>query len=259
MNLLDLTRPARRRLRRLGQWVADPRARALKRRGLDLDYFRSFDLRWLRNLDIRLVVDVGAYVGDFSAVMHELFPEATIVAFEPIPDVFAVMTRRLHDVRRFTAVNAAVGAERGRIDFWRSGWAPSSSALRMADLHISNFPESPPVGRLQVQVVTLDETLDGIGEIDGDVLVKVDVQGYESRVLLGAARTLRRAAVVLIETSFVRLYETQSLFDETYHFLCGLGFEFRGNHAQLRSPLDDSVLQADSIFVSPSRLQPPRR
>src|SRR5215831_11930154 len=38
--------------------------------------------KWIRDLDIRTVLDVGAHTGEFAAEIHAILPEATIYSFE---------------------------------------------------------------------------------------------------------------------------------------------------------------------------------
>ena len=94
--------------------------------------------------------------------------------------------------------------------------------------------------------------LDEIGrELDfqENLLVKIDVQGYEGPVLRGGQATLRRAVVVLIETSFVPLYREQQLFADVGQTKA-LGFSFFGNLALRDDPRSGCPLSADSLFVN---------
>ena len=52
--------------------------------------------------------------------------------------------------------------------------------------------------------------------------------------------------------SFRPLYEGQALFPEVFSFLSAQGFTFAGLLDQLPSPIDDTLLQADAIFVRQS-------
>lgn len=81
------------------------------------------------------------------------------------------------------------------------------------------------------------------------MLVKIDVQGYEDRVIRGGQRVISRAKVLIVETSFQTLYDGQPLFEDIYDTLLKMGFRYIGALWQLRSPLNGSILQADSIFV----------
>ena len=97
--------------------------------------------------------------------------------------------------------------------------------------------------------MTIADTVGGRGR----TLLKIDTQGYELEVLKGAARTLDRIDYILVETSFVPLYEGQANFRDVYAFLTGHGFEYAGSFEQMMSPLDGTVLQADGLFVRSRR------
>jgi FkbM family methyltransferase len=236
------------RLDRILKLAASPQARRLWRRGIDLETFRRYNLRWLRDRSIKSLIDVGANCGQFSLVMHEVLPEARIVAFEPLADCFLELKQRLAHVGTLVARNVAVGDRPGAIEFHRSSYSQSSSVRPMADAHRESFPESAGSRSVSVECVTLDTALAGLG-LEPEIMVKLDVQGFEDKVIAGGLQTIRRASVVWIETSFVELYQGQPLFSDIHDRLRELGFRYHGSHAQLPSPRDDSILQADSIFV----------
>ena len=77
---------------------------------------------------------------------------------------------------------------------------------------------------------------------------KVDVQGFELQVLDGARDILLNADYVLIEVSFVQLYEGQPLFDEINSHLNQLGLFYSGNVEQLISKSNGKILQADALY-----------
>jgi hypothetical protein len=54
---------------------------------------------------------------------------------------------------------------------------------------------------------------------------------------------------VLVEVSFRPLYEGQATFHRVYEILLGSGFSYAGSMDQLLSPVDDTVLQADALFL----------
>lgn len=83
------------------------------------------------------------------------------------------------------------------------------------------------------------------------VLLKLDVQGYERRVLEGARITLRAVEIVVVEVSFRPLYEGQSSFGHTYDLLYRSGFRYAGSMDTMLSPLDQSIMQEDAVFVRP--------
>src|SRR5581483_9486217 len=66
----------------------------------------------------------------------------------------------------------------------------------------------------------------GNAELQRPVLLKLDVQGYEARVLSGAANLLRRVDWLITEMAFVARYEGETLFPELLRTIESHGFRF---------------------------------
>ena len=47
-----------------------------------------------------------------------------------------------------------------------------------------------------------------------NLLVKIDTQGFEDRVIRGGEQTIKKASIVVVEVSFTKLYEHQPLFSD---------------------------------------------
>jgi FkbM family methyltransferase len=204
-----------------------PEAIALKRRGIDYEHYRNLRRRWLLDAGIRTVLDIGANTGQFARLAHEVLPGAAVYSFEPLPDCFEALKSALPAGSDFHPINCALGAAEGTLEFRRALHTPSSSFLPMTDLHKEAFPESG-AGQEQRTVSVAVRTLDAVAAelpLRENILVKIDVQGYEANVLAGGAETVRRAVAVIMETSFRKLYEGQALFDDIYRMMRALGFE----------------------------------
>lgn len=206
-------------------------------------------LKWLRDFRIKTVIDVGASKGSFSAEFHGIFPKAQIFAFEPLPDCFALVQKRMAGIASFQAFNIALGDVAGSVTMHRSSYSGSSSLREMGALHKDLFPVTAGQREVAVSVDTLDHALSGFN-LQEPMLVKIDVQGFEDKVMDGGMDVLKRAKIVLVETSFYELYKGQPLFDGVYELLKGLGFEYHGSWApELKSPIDGRLLQQDSVFA----------
>jgi FkbM family methyltransferase len=204
--------------------------------------------KWLQAANIRTVLDVGANTGQFSSAIRCFVPEAQIYAFEPLPDCHEALCRRLAKRGRFQGFCTAVGAENGHVTFWRSEFAKSSSVLPMTELHKEAFPWSKGAKELKVPQCRLDTCLDKM-QLAQNVLLKIDVQGYELQVLLGARKILKEVKYALVETSFHKLYQDQAAFHQVYELMRAEGFDYAGSFEQLSSPSDGTILQADSLFL----------
>jgi FkbM family methyltransferase len=203
---------------------------------------------WLRSAGIGTVLDVGAHTGQFASAIRALLPDAQIYSFEPLSDLLDVATRRLAKFGKFQAFPVALGERPGTETMWRSDFSESSSLLEMSELHKTAFPWTSETRPVPVLIRTLDSFLPELA-LHPKVLVKLDVQGYELKVLEGGSQMLERVHYVLVEVSFRDLYSGQPPFRDVYDILFAAGFDYAGSFDQMTSPVDGSVLQADALFV----------
>jgi FkbM family methyltransferase len=204
--------------------------------------------RWMRNLNIRTVLDVGANIGQFADQIHAIVPEAAIYSFEPLPECCELLVKKMGHVPKFRAFNFALGSEASETKMYKSEFTPSSSILRMRELHKQAFPFTTKESLEKIAVKRLDDVTGDL-ELDENILIKIDVQGFEDRVIAGGLKTIQMAKLLIVETSFENLYDDQPLFDAIYESLKRIGFAYHGNFSQLLNPVDGSILQADGIFI----------
>jgi FkbM family methyltransferase len=236
------------KISRIGDVIQEPRLIPLRLRGIEVRMFECLNKQWLLGSGIRTVFDVGANTGQFARAVHEVLPAAFIYSFEPLADCFGELQLAMNEVRDFRAFNIALAESEGEAEFYRSASSPSSSLLPMHELHKQNFPFTAEQSRETVKVRALDDCAKEL-TVEEQILVKLDVQGAEDKVIRGGRNLLQRAKVLIVETSMNTLYEGQPLFGDIFKLLEGLGFSYKGALSQAVSELDGSVLYADSIFV----------
>lgn len=224
-------------------YYSDKRLRAWD---VPVNRYMRYRKRWLMNMDVQTVLDVGANVGEFAAIARNLFPAAKIYAFEPIPGCCAQIRAKAID--NLTLYEVALSDEDGEAEFFVSSWAPSSSLKKMGDLHAKNWPHSAANTPRWVQVQRLD-SLEPELDLQPEILVKVDIQGAEAEFIEGGRNVLSKSKVIIIEAAYQQLYEDEAMFDGVYTRLKGLGFSFQGVLKQSQHKENDSYLQADFIFV----------
>lgn len=226
--------------------------RPLNLLGLDLvRYNPRYSLgeyAYVASLDIKTVIDVGAHTGEFARMIKGILPDAAIFSFEPLRAEFESLKQQMQNGAVFMAFNCAVGDRNETVEIHRSSYAQSSSLLPMAQLHKEAFPVSAGHTVELVEVKRLDDVLRGF-ELKQEILIKIDVQGYEDKVIAGAGETIDKAKAIIVEVSFQELYEGQPLFESIFQLLSAKGFRYFGNLYQLLSPIDGAPLQADALFV----------
>jgi len=149
--------------------------------GNDDEYFLR---RVLRPKDT--VIDVGANIGTVSLASASLVgQQGRIIAFEPNPRIFNFLKKNVY-LNRFNNVilhNCAVGDRQGEVCF--------------SDQRCDDQNKIIPQGGQKVPMTTLDEQLFSIQ--GGIKLLKVDVEGYEKFVFMGASKTLSRSEYIYFE------------------------------------------------------------
>ena len=133
----------------------------------------------LPNSDSPVVFDVGANRGEFTDLILQVFPKAKVYIFEPQPE----MARELiHRYRDFDVMVNSIALSNfvGESKFIRQ---------RQGDPKGHLITTGEPEGIL-VQVTTLDEFLnqEKIQHVD---LLKIDTEGFDFNVLMGAVGALR--------------------------------------------------------------------
>lgn len=208
--------------------------------------------QWLRDARIQTVIDVGANRGQFARTARALFPSSRIYSFEPLADCCEEIQRSFKGDPGFQAFNLAIGEAESSLTMYRNRFDASSSMLPVSETMAKDFPFVKSSAEVTVKVSRLDDACREL-TLEPKLLVKIDVQGYEDRVIAGAHEVLGRTSVLIVEVSFEALYTGQPLFDAVYRQLLGLGFDYHGNWDQIVSPLDGRVLQADAVFLRRNR------
>lgn len=206
------------------------------------------NLEWLRKKSIKSVMDVGANDGQFALFARKLFPDSKIFSFEPLKSCYDKVLKISSGDENIKAFNFALGDADEEIEMFHDDFSPSSSLLKMGKEHMDNFPYTGKQTNEKVIVRRLDG-LDDFKRVDKEVLMKIDVQGFELNVVRGAVDFINsHSPFIILEVSFADLYVNEPAFDELYSFMRSLGYSFCGVLDQLYSPKDGKVLQADVMF-----------
>jgi FkbM family methyltransferase len=194
------------------------------------------------------VLDVGGNVGQFSLMARRHFPPAQILCFEPLPEA----GRKIHELfdgdPRFELVGVALSDHAGSEEFHVTAADDSSSLLPVAARQVSEFPATREAETRSVPLTRLDDVLADRALPDGPMLLKIDTQGTELRVLRGAVDTLQRATHAIIEVSFVELYEGQDSAADITTFLVEQGWQLKAVYDVKTSVLNGEPIQADVLY-----------
>jgi len=188
----------------------------------------------------RTVVDVGAWIGDRTEHVHAIFPEAFFLMVEANPGKRARLETIAAQLGPSVRLRMALLGRESRSDVPFYAMEAGSSVL----------PENTGFERTQLTLpmTTLDE-VSHASTLEGPVLLKLDVQGYELEVLRGGPLTLARSEVVLLEVSLLEYNQGAPLMPEVVAFMDAVGFVPYDVCGQLRRETDAALCQIDIMFV----------
>lgn len=232
--------------------------RSLNKLGFDLTRYRSVDSNagrlalMLRINAIDLVLDVGANTGQFARSLRLAGYSGRIVSFEPLVSAHLELERASkRDAKWTVAPRCALGAFSGEVNFYVAGNSQSSSALEMLQSHIDAAPHTKVKEMTRVPLRTLDQFADSYLMLSSRVFLKIDTQGYEDQVLLGASQSMPSIRGIQMELSLTPLYENQKLFAELFVHVCDLGFNSWSISPGFGNGETGRMLQVDATFFRP--------
>lgn len=115
-----------------------------------------------------------------------------------------------------------------------NSYGPASSLLRVSAVSMGEFPQTRGETPTVVRVRRLDDVVD-LASLPRNILIKIDLQGLEDRVIRGGEHVFGAAQVALVEMSFEAIYDGQPLFEEVHDALVRCGLRFAGIKNQVSS------------------------
>ena len=177
-----------------------------------------------------VIVEAGAYNGDDTLRLAAQWPDAVIYPFEPVPELFDVLCRRLAHLPNVRPQPYALGTADGKAEMWLSRSEHLDTKVGAASAIIpptENTLESKWLsfeGRLEVPMRTLDSWMaeQGISRVD---FAWLDLQGVELPVLAASPLFTDSLMAACLEVSRVELYRGQALYAEVMAWMKSRAFK----------------------------------
>ncbi len=184
----------------------------------------------------KVVYDIGAAEGSWTRQAMEYWPDATYVCFEPLAERKKDLDALHKSLPEQILVEACgVGDADGELSIgvtdslWDSSFAYSGSSSRTV-----------PVRRL-------DSLIEAGTPLPS--FIKIDVQGFEKRVLDGGQEAMRHADLILLECTFFPFCNDMRTLDVTIAYMSAHNFIPYEFVDYLRRPLDGAMGQCDILFI----------
>ena len=228
----------------------------IHRAGFDLHRFNlastpfGLFLAGIQNFDIDFVIDIGANTGQFSAELRDGGFTGRILSFEPLSGAYQELLKNSQGDQNWEVFpRCAIGDIDGEIMINISQNSVSSSILPMLNSHSTAAPHSSYVAQEKAPIFKLDSILPKKLQNGHSVLVKIDTQGFEWKVLDGAMNILPQIKAIQMELSLVPLYDGQHLWLECIDRLKNLGFSLWSLQPAFTDHKTGQTLQFDGLFI----------
>jgi FkbM family methyltransferase len=147
-----------------------------------------------------VVVDIGCNQGDFVSDIMEVRQNSIFYCFDINPDCGTALKLRFPQ-SKVNFLNFGLSNESGESNFVSQ--SPYDRKAHLSPKH--NKPSSNVLVK-KVKVCTLDEIVSSLGISRIDIL-KIDTEGHDYRVLLGARESLKKTNIVYFEVMYRLLVE----------------------------------------------------
>lgn len=221
------------------------------RRGLYFNIAASIELEDLiKDLDLDIVIDIGSNKGQFVLILNKYFENIKILSFEPIHELLEKQKKFFKNTKNnIKFFNTAVGALNSKIDLNITRSKDSSSILEFEK--IDNLGRNfDIVEKREINVITLEDVLNNT-DLNGSILLKLDVQGYELKVLEGAEKLLPKIKYIITEVAENQIYKEQVTKNILLRYLKEKNFEILKSANEYRLK-NTSYKQKDVLLVNKS-------
>ena len=193
---------------------------------------------------ISLVIDVGANRGQWAKTLRQQNYQGEIISFEP-SKAFEELRIVAERDPKWEIRNLALSKKVGTSPLYLSSNEQLSSSLLEPSGISHRRPDIAFKKTLDVSVSTLDKEL---GHNSKAFYLKIDTQGSEMDVLLGAVRSLTNCIAIEFESAIVPMYVGETLHHQIAEWL--IGADFIPKQLVITDwDSDLNTLALDSIFV----------
>jgi FkbM family methyltransferase len=206
--------------------------KTLSKAGWELTRFRPESSEWARLVrmlsvhSVDEVIDVGANTGQYAKNLRDAGYHGRIVSFEPLLEAHAQLCRAARNDPMWTvAERMAIGDSDGHAEIQVGRNSVFSSFLLPLDALRDADPDCGFVEKQFVPIARLDTVANRFIDRSRPFFVKVDVQGFESKVLDGALGLLNHDVGLQLELPLIDVYGGATLFQPFLERMRNLDFD----------------------------------
>jgi FkbM family methyltransferase len=143
-------------------------------------------------------LDIGANIGDYTLWFKSYNPNTPTYSFEPSRNTFLTLEKKLAPISNATALNFAFGEIDGTTSLYSDKTNSGLASLAKRDLDHINISFDL---KERVRVRRIDDWSKESDLFDKNLILKIDVEGFELSVLNGAGRLIE-SSILLVQFEY---------------------------------------------------------
>ena len=153
-----------------------------------------------KNFDNPIIFDVGANIGNYSNSIKLLSPNSILYSFEPHPKTYEIL-KNDSIKNNYFAFNCGLGKEKSKLKLY--DYESHTEGTEHASFFKETFENlyNKNVISFDVDVITVDNFIEE-QKIEKINLLKIDTEGNDFNVLLGAKKSLNNEKIDIIHFEF---------------------------------------------------------
>ena len=174
--------------------------------------------KYLCELDIEKIIDIGAHKGEFLENMLKIEKVNSFYAFEPQKNIFKGLNEKFSNNQKVALFNYAMDKEISYKKIKINKLSMTSSLAEINDkslyFKLKNFligAKSNFEDEYEVQTNTVDKIFEGT--CLQKTLLKIDVEGFEMNVIQGSKKKLKEIPFILLENQFGNHFKNNNFKD----------------------------------------------
>ena len=174
--------------------------------------------RYLKELDIEKIIDIGAHKGEFLEKMLKIEKVNSFYAFEPQKNIFNELSEKFSKNKKVTLYNFAMDKEitNKKLKINKLSMTSSLAEINEKSLYLKiknflTFSKSNFEDEYEIQTNTVDKIFEKISL--QKTLLKIDVEGFEKNVIEGSKMKLKEIPFILLENQFGNHYKNNDFED----------------------------------------------
>jgi FkbM family methyltransferase len=194
--------------------------------GYNMDFPEENEFWFIKNKLLTIVkndsavnlFDVGANKGQYLDKLNSCFDKSKIFSFEPNPYSFEILEKRFKGENQIKLFQIGFADIIGKLSFYTKTDEPDTELASLSKEVFFDLHNSKNLEEIKVDIKTIDSFCE-INKIYHINFLKIDAEGYEFKILIGAKKMIEDGNISIIQFEFNEMNVISRVFLKDFYIL----------------------------------------